>query len=53
MKKLDSLAALTIRSRVAKRSRVCLDVFGSECETLPKDAPRLILELHESHTPGA
>jgi hypothetical protein len=43
-KKLDSLEALTIRSRVAKRSRVCPDVFGSEYETLPKDAPLLILE---------
>ena len=53
MKKLDSLEALTIRSRVAKWSRVCFGVFGSECETLPKDVPLLILELHESHTAGA
>jgi hypothetical protein len=53
MKKLDSLEALTIRSRLAKHSHVCFGVFGSERETLPKDAPFLILELHESHTAGA
>jgi len=52
-KKLDSLGALTIRSREAKRSGVRFGVLGSEGERLPKDVTLLILELHERHTAGA